>query len=367
MESELAALSIEEGEEEILELPPEVQDVVDPYDLCLVGRFLTSSVIHFLAMRNTMADVCHPLGGISVTDIGEKRICFKFYHEIDISRVLEGSPWFFNNHLLLLHRLLPGEDPLLVPLNLVNFWVQVHDLPPGLMSEPMARQFGNFVGQFVEYDSKLLISGRKHFMRIKVMINVNQPLKRRKKISLGKERTTYVRFQYERLSLFCFICGKLGHGESFCPLRLTLEPSAVTFGWDLSLRAPVRRALQPPSVWLREEISGTALVDIKAVTDMHGKLTMHDLEGDVQHNMDSPRGKLLAAKDKLFYPTVALPGGQMEIGSDNEENALPVLDGKKRQRLVGDVASVSATSDSAAHEVNNDQTAGSARQGSRLQ
>ncbi|GMI67915.1 hypothetical protein HRI_000460800 [Hibiscus trionum] len=164
MESELAALSIEEGEEEILELPPEIQEVPDPYALCLVGRFLTSSVIHFLAMRNTMADLWHPLGGITITDIGEKRFCFKFYHEVDVSRVMEGSPWFFNNHLLLMHRLLPGEDPLLVSLDHAYFWVQIHDLPPGLMSEAMARQFGNFIGQFVEYDSKLVISGRKQLL-----------------------------------------------------------------------------------------------------------------------------------------------------------------------------------------------------------
>ncbi|MBA0577582.1 hypothetical protein Golob_027778 [Gossypium lobatum] len=53
----------------------------------------------------------------------------------------------------------------------------------------------------------------------------------------GKSLVVYARFKYEKLSLFCFICGRLGHWESFCPFRLQVEPSKITFGWDLSLRA----------------------------------------------------------------------------------------------------------------------------------
>ncbi|GMJ09473.1 hypothetical protein like AT3G31430 [Hibiscus trionum] len=158
--------------------------------------FFTESVIHFLSMRNTMADLWHPLGGggISISNIGDKRFCFRFYNEIDLERVYDGCPWFFNNHLLLLHKLRNGEDPLQVPLEHTMMWVQIHDLPPGLMSEPMARQFGKFLGEFLEYDSKLILLGRKQFMRLKVWLDVRQPLKRKKKVALGGDKCTYVRF-----------------------------------------------------------------------------------------------------------------------------------------------------------------------------
>ncbi|KAL4361617.1 hypothetical protein GQ457_04G018150 [Hibiscus cannabinus] len=185
----------------------------DEYNLCLIGRFLTSSVIHLLSMRNTLVDVWHPLRGVSIIDIGDKMICFKFYHEVDMLRVLDGCPWCFNNHLLLLHRIFRGEDPVLVPLDYAMFWVQLHDLPSGLVSEVMARLFGNFIGEFVKYDSKRVIIGRKQFLRVKVILNVNYLLKRKKKIDLEKVHTTYARFQYEKVTLFCFICGKLGYWE----------------------------------------------------------------------------------------------------------------------------------------------------------
>ncbi|MBA0699152.1 hypothetical protein Goari_000810, partial [Gossypium aridum] len=34
----------------------------------------------------------HPIGGICITDIGEKWYLFQFFHEVDIARVLAGTP-----------------------------------------------------------------------------------------------------------------------------------------------------------------------------------------------------------------------------------------------------------------------------------
>lgn len=69
---------------------------------------------------------------------------------------------------------------------------------------------------------------------------------------VGFDRIFYARFQYEKLSLFCFIYGKLGHGESFCPVRTRMAPENIVFGWDLSIRAFARRRSVVPSRWLRE-------------------------------------------------------------------------------------------------------------------
>ncbi|KAG8481006.1 hypothetical protein CXB51_025711 [Gossypium anomalum] len=71
----------------------------------------------------------------------------------------------------------------------------------------------SFLGSFLDYDVKMAFMGGKRFMRIK----------------------------YEKISLFCFIYGKLGHGESFCPLRVKVELFEVMFGWDLSLRVAMKR------------------------------------------------------------------------------------------------------------------------------
>ncbi|KAH1120938.1 hypothetical protein J1N35_004098 [Gossypium stocksii] len=226
MDEELANLSLLDEEEEALHGGHVVNDYSYPF--CLVGRCLTDSVVHFPALRNTMADLWHPIGGICITNIRNK------------------------SHLLVLQRVQSGENPSVLDLNHTEFWVQIHELPAGMMCEPMAKQLGNFLGTFLEYDTAVSVLSQPAYMRIRVRLNVSAPLKRKKKIHLGNDVYAYVQFKYEKLSLFCFICGKLGHGESFYPFRLKIESGKISFGWDLSLRAVSRRRAMVVSRWLRE-------------------------------------------------------------------------------------------------------------------
>ncbi|MBA0630734.1 hypothetical protein Godav_002799, partial [Gossypium davidsonii] len=46
---------------------------------------------------------------------------------MDLDRVLKGSPWTFNNHLLMLHQLEKEEAPLKVPLFLRISWYKFMD------------------------------------------------------------------------------------------------------------------------------------------------------------------------------------------------------------------------------------------------
>ncbi|MBA0790514.1 hypothetical protein Gohar_015158, partial [Gossypium harknessii] len=50
---------------------------------------------------------------------------FQFYHVIDLRKMLSSGPWLFNNYILLIHRLLKGENPELVEFYHVYFLVQV--------------------------------------------------------------------------------------------------------------------------------------------------------------------------------------------------------------------------------------------------
>ncbi|KAH1097231.1 hypothetical protein J1N35_014152 [Gossypium stocksii] len=151
MEEELANLNIVEDEEISIQAVEDEVETEEDYNMCMVG--------------NILENLWHPLGGISITDIGKKRVQFRIYNMIDLKRVIDGMPWFFNKHLIVFHKLENEEDPLKVPLFYALLWVQIHNLPMGFMSEGMVQQFGNSIGQFMEYNAMLVIRGVRNYMR----------------------------------------------------------------------------------------------------------------------------------------------------------------------------------------------------------
>ncbi|MBA0873946.1 hypothetical protein Goshw_009577, partial [Gossypium schwendimanii] len=143
---------------------------------------------------------------------------------MDLDQVQNGVPWTFNNHLLVIHHMVDGQNPLKILLIHVYFWVQVHDLPPSFFSKHIAKQLGEFVGEFLEYDTKNLERGLNNYMQIRVKMDVRRQLRRKKKLmyALGK-----------------------------CSMVKGLEIAEM--GWDLSIQAQSRRVMTISSRWLRRE------------------------------------------------------------------------------------------------------------------
>ncbi|KAL8495514.1 hypothetical protein ACS0TY_019599 [Phlomoides rotata] len=86
-----------------------------------------------------MANVWKPKKWVVMKEIGEGRYIFQFLHILNVNRVVDGSPWVFVNHLLIVHQLQTGEIPLSVPLNRLWFWVQIYGLLVGYFSESIGR------------------------------------------------------------------------------------------------------------------------------------------------------------------------------------------------------------------------------------
>ncbi|KAG8496850.1 hypothetical protein CXB51_008116 [Gossypium anomalum] len=175
-----------------------------------------------------MANIWHPLESVQISNLAEKHFLFKFFNELDINWVITGTLWTFNNHLLIFYRIQENEDPMSILLVYSDWWVHIHDLPPGFFRDSMAVQFKNFIGKYMEYNVKQLSNGYKNYLCIRVQIDVRKPPKRRKKIMISDSNFTYKKFKYEKLTLFCFLCGCLGHGDNFCLMRLQHEGSNFT-------------------------------------------------------------------------------------------------------------------------------------------
>lgn len=292
MDSLLADLSLSKDEDEELVLDSSNLDRnPELFDYCLVGTFLTDRTINFNIMKHRLASIWRPGKGVAIREIGSQRFLFQFFHMIDMRRVIDGGPWSFDNHILILHQLKHGELPLHVPLNYVNFWVHIYDLPVGYMSEAVGKQLGNFIGKFLEYDVNNNSALWRAYMRIRVAVDVHNPLKRCKKIRKVGGEWSLVSFKYERLGSFCFLCGRLGHTERFCNmLFINLEHEAKR-EWGPWLRVPDRRfSGYGGDKWLQDDISSnsddsyagtevSAGENCKAVVDCNSKFQNPNFSG----------------------------------------------------------------------------------------
>lgn len=168
--------------------------------------------------------------------------------------VRDNGPWTFDGALLVLNGIKAEEEPTRVPLFEVDFWVQIHDLPVGYMTEVVGKQLGNFFGTFLQYDSKNNSSIWREYMRLRVRLDVRKSLRRRKKICKKDKTEVMVSCKYEKLGDFCFVCGVLSHTERFCQKKLEVGREEVSKEWGHWLRAqPCRAASGSRSKWLREE------------------------------------------------------------------------------------------------------------------
>ena len=69
-------------------------------------------------------------------------------------------------------------------------------MPNGLISENVLKSVGDSIGHYVKSDLANFDGMWKSYVRIRVAMNVEKPLKRR--------------------SSFCFVCGIVGHSEREC-------------------------------------------------------------------------------------------------------------------------------------------------------
>jgi hypothetical protein len=251
----IESLSLHEEDEEgfRFDFDEEEDDQVD-LRWCLVGRFLCDRTIHFNSMKVRMADLWKPVKGVTIKEATDNKFLFHFAHPLDMEAVLKGGPWTFDNNVLILEQVQLGMQIDRIPLFHVDMWVQIHDLPMGLMKETIGTKLANYIGAFVEYDKNNNTSFWRQFMRVRVRIDVRVPLKKDTKVMNKQGGWCTVKFKYEKLGIFCFVCGLMGHAENKCLVRFSMEEDNGVREWSSELRAENRRqGGKITSRWLREE------------------------------------------------------------------------------------------------------------------
>ncbi|XP_057804684.1 uncharacterized protein LOC131020060 [Salvia miltiorrhiza] len=178
-------------------------------------------------------------------------------------------------------------------------------------------------------------------MRVRVGIRVSEPLKRFKRIKQKEGSSFVVNFRYERLNIFCFLCGRLGHSEHFCDLRFNTDTKDKEREWGIWLKTADRRGVNlAGDKWLRtKDVSGNPSTEAAAARVPHTP-SRSELKRKEQENRDLiiPNNNSLNEEDIIppFPQRLQLQeichANHARVSMQIDDNSLSGFDERKQRR-----------------------------------
>ncbi|KAL8126012.1 hypothetical protein AgCh_013345 [Apium graveolens] len=242
--------------------------------------------------------------------------------------------------MLVYHEIQTDEDPGQISLNEMDIWVQIHDIPKGFIFESILVSIGNFVGKHVKSDPTNFDSTWKQYVRVRVKMNIQKPLKRRMKIKREGGSWSWINFKYERLGNLCFVCGIIGHTERDCNVVYAHPEKEVERAYGTWLRAQSRGGKQGVGArWLRNAGGGGGWSEAGGGTSNQGNGGNNTMEVARFHESDG----VVREKSGDKFAVVITPRNQEGIDkernnlnlSGNFENVDTVLDSKRKRVDMG--------------------------------
>ncbi|GKV12610.1 hypothetical protein SLEP1_g23732 [Rubroshorea leprosula] len=159
-------------------------------------------------------DDAPPIGKWDFIDLGLDFFLVPFHDNEDLSKVIQGSPWFIGPYFVTMRRWEPNFDPeeALHTTTTTSVWAQLPNLSTDHYDPVTLRKIGNKVDPLLRVDAHTAHHTRGRYVRICVQIDLAQPVIKHVRIGKKKQRVIY-----EGVSALCFHCGRIGHRNNQCP------------------------------------------------------------------------------------------------------------------------------------------------------
>ncbi|GJT90720.1 uridine kinase-like protein [Tanacetum coccineum] len=166
----------------------------------------------------------------------------------DIANVLRGSPYFVMGNYVVLMAWDLDKTLDEMEFSKGEFWVQVHDLPLGMLTSECASKFAEKIGRLVEVGC----FGEHEFLRFRVEVDVTKALVPGFFVPRKDGRETWAQLKYEGLGDFCYNCGCLGHCRETCVSMVVDEKR-----WTEDMRASLVQSVQTLAIMQGPAITET--------------------------------------------------------------------------------------------------------------
>ncbi|KAF4356136.1 hypothetical protein F8388_012286 [Cannabis sativa] len=188
---------------------------------CLLGKVIAPMVVDELNVNDFVTKSWKiPVSVVALVDKERLSNVFKFGFDCVEHRnwALENGPWCVRGYSLVLQAWTPTvEGP--TDFKFLRVWIQIHNLPHEYFSKANGSLLGGLAGKVVKVDiEEDKPATWNKFLKVQVDIDIGTPLFSGCFFDIASGVKHWVQVKYEKIGIFCYFCGCLGHQRRGCSL-----------------------------------------------------------------------------------------------------------------------------------------------------
>ncbi|CAL1363272.1 unnamed protein product [Linum trigynum] len=191
--------------------------------LSLIGRFFSVTPPARARIQHIVNNVWTTRNPVSVLDADQGLFQFVFGNEADLKETLRRSPWYIKSNIITLQMWRPPTVYLYNQLARVLFTVQIWGMPPSFRTVAVGQKLAEQLGPVKETALYAIRQDPGYVVKARVMLDITVPLVPRLEAQKIREdgvieTAFWSSLRYERLPVYCFYCGVMGHNIQLCRL-----------------------------------------------------------------------------------------------------------------------------------------------------
>ncbi|KAL8485573.1 hypothetical protein ACS0TY_027748 [Phlomoides rotata] len=184
----------------------------------LIGRLIYEKKVTPLSMESLERKLTE-LWGTSRTwrliPLGKGYFNIRFSSKDDRDRILKRRTWSVKLGLMRLQHWVLDFDPDKIKSSVTQVWIRIHGLPIEYWQNQVLWAMTLVIGTPIMIDERTKTQSMCRYARMLVEFDLKQP--REERIMFERAgHSSFATVKYEQLSVFCVICGNIGHTASNC-------------------------------------------------------------------------------------------------------------------------------------------------------
>lgn len=212
----LERLHLEEDELDNLVWEEEVEEPEEKPKWLVLARVPTNKSFGQGALIADMKAAWNPARDVVWRRINPNLFSVQFNCLADWNKAIHQGPWDFKGMALIIAEYDGFKNPESIKLDKIETWCQIHKLPDMVLKrEKFLTNMAQRIREVQEVQVVLPSGFIGEFIRIRVKLDVNKKLTRFVSFTKSGE-TEFYQVKFEKLPVFCYMCGMLGHWHEEC-------------------------------------------------------------------------------------------------------------------------------------------------------